>query len=322
MRLLFTLTLLLVTTLSFAQRQNVYFLKNDGRYVTIRDSADYIRMVSEPDSISTLYSVSEFYPNGSRKLAGKSSVIDPPKFEGTCITYYKSGQKQSICNYKSGRLVGDEFNYYPNGKLWLVTKYPGDVQISNNFTNDYLISAEYDSLGTPLVTDGNGYYKGFDDKFKTVVEEGNLKDGKRDGQWKGKDSDSSMSYTETYNNGNLISGTSVGKNGDFVKYTKSRDVEPQYKGGVQAFRNYISRNVKYPDYELKHKIQGKVILSFIIEKDGKVSNIKVLNSVSAAIDNEAIRVLQGSRDWIPGTQYGRKVRVRYSIPLNFSVSGG
>ncbi len=65
-------------------------------YVQQRDSADYIRVVSEPDSGSTLYNVFEFYPNGVKKLTGKSSTIDPQKYEGACIRYYKAVRSKAL----------------------------------------------------------------------------------------------------------------------------------------------------------------------------------------------------------------------------------
>jgi antitoxin component YwqK of YwqJK toxin-antitoxin module len=285
MKVLFTAALLCLTAMCFAQKQNVYFLKNNGSYVQNRDSADYIRVVREPDSASTLYNVFEFYLNGSNKLIGKSSVIDPPKYEGACVVFYKNGKRKSILNYKAGNLTGDQFENYPNGKPYLVENYYDNHGNEDSGVDDnYTITAEYDSLGTALVTDGNGYYKEYDDKFKNVVYEGNIKNGKKDGAWKGMDEGQHLHFIEMYENGTFISGISVGEKGDTVKYTKSNLVEPQYKGGLKEFYNFISRNVDYPDYEKQHNIQGKVILAFIVEKDGKISNIKILEGVSDNIN--------------------------------------
>jgi hypothetical protein len=100
-RLLF-LAAILWATGCFSQRQNVYFLKNNGKYVSQRDSADYIRIVREPDSASVLYNVFEFYLNGTQKLLGKSKTIDPPRYEGQCLEYYANGTKESITNYQTG----------------------------------------------------------------------------------------------------------------------------------------------------------------------------------------------------------------------------
>ena len=320
MKFYLTAILLLASFSLFAQKQNVYFLKDDGRYVTNRDSADFIRIVREPDSASTLYNIFEFYPNGTKKLVGKSSRIDPPKFEGPCVVYFKNGARKALFNYKNNLLSGAQYEYYPNGKIYIAKTYPEVKSEEYRETEDYLITDELDSLGAVLVKDGNGYYKGFDDKFKKVIDEGPIKDGKPEGQWKGTDEGMHLRFFENYSNGELVLGISVTDKGDTVKYTKARGTEPHYKGGLTSFYSYISNSVKYPDYEKEHNIHGKVILSFIVEKDGAITDIKVLSPVTVNIDNEAIRVLHESRKWIPGTFYGRPIRTQYTIPMDFSLT--
>jgi len=315
MKPLITILFLFIATACFAQRQNVYFLKNNGMYVQQRDSADYIRVVSEPDSGSTFYNVFEFYPNGVKKLTGKSSVIDPPRYEGVCIRYYKNGKRQSVINYKDNNIIGDEYEFYPNGKLYIAKKYPDTV--SSNHADHYLLTAENDSLGNALVTEGNGYYKDYDSKFKHIVEEGNIRNGKCDGQWKGIDEGLHIAFIEQYDNGKLLSGISIGEHNDTVKYTM-RGVEPQYKGGERSFANFLAKNVRYPEYERDNNIQGKVLVGFVVEKDGRVTEIKVIKSVSPNIDKEAVRVISMSPKWLPGIEYGRPVRVSYTIPINFA----
>src|ERR1700761_9612745 len=105
MKLLLTIGSVFIATLCFAQKQNVYFLKNNGRYVEVRDSADYMRIVREPDSASTLYNVFEFYMDGKRKLVGKSITVDPPRYEGQCISYFSSGIKRGLANFVKGARV-------------------------------------------------------------------------------------------------------------------------------------------------------------------------------------------------------------------------
>lgn len=285
----------------------------------MRDSADYVRVVREPDSASVLYNVLEFYLNGDTKLVGKSSVIDPPKYEGMVVSYYRNGKRREIANYKNGLPAGSQFEFYPNGKPYIVKKYPDSVDVYTNRKGNFLIIGETDSLGAQMLADGNGYYKEYDDHFKNVTDEGPVKNGKPDGKWTGYDEGMKVHFFEVYDNGKLVSGISTGEKGDTVKYSGARDVEPQFKGGLPAFYKYISRSVNYPDFERSHGIQGKVILSFVVERDGKITSIKVLNAVSVNIDAEAVRVLQASPKWSPGSRLGRNVRVQYSIPMNFSL---
>ncbi|WP_413670861.1 TonB family protein [Mucilaginibacter sp. Mucisp86] len=322
MKPFFTITLFLVTVTGvFAQRQNVYFIKNNGKYVDIRDSADYIRVVREPDSASTLYNVFEFYLNGTQKLIGKSVKIDPPQFEGQCVRYYASGKKQSVIFYKNGIKAGDDIEFYPNGRLYAQFSYPKDNKdLTADRSGNYLIIANKDSLGNTQVTDGNGYFKGYNSKFAYVEEEGPVKEGKRDGRWKGDFQDFKTTFTEIYDNGVLTSGTATTKDGKVNTYLKSREVPPQFKGGLERFGRFLSNNIKYPDDALRRGIEGTVILSFVVEKDGALTDIKVSKSVVPVIDDEAVRVLNNSPKWVPGTQFGFPVRVSYSVPVSFAIS--
>lgn len=320
MKFFYTLFLTFAATLCFAQRQNVYFLKYNGQYVDIRDSADYIRIVREPDSASTLYNVAEFYLNGKPKLTGKSITINPPTYDGQCVVYYPNGNRSSVINYKKGLRAGTDFEFYPNGKPYLELTFPdGNQTRDSEFMGAYLIKSNTDSLGNATVTNGNGYYKGYDDKFNYVIEEGSVKNGRRDGQWKGNYKMMNTTFTETYDNGKLITGSAITKDGTTSTYSGSREVRPEFKGGVAAFSKYLSKNIQYPDQARQRNIQGKVILAFVVEKNGEVTNIKVSKSVTPILDDEAVRVIKNSPLWVPGTQFGLPVRVQYAVPINFAL---
>ena len=103
---------------------------------------------------------------------------------------------------------------------------------------------------------------------------------------------------------------------DFVSVEK----QPEFPGGLKAFYQYLNDNIKYPKEAAKNKIQGRVFLSFIVEKNGALTNIKIMRGVSADINEEAIRVLSGSPKWNPGIQFGVPVRVKYNINVNFALN--
>jgi len=94
---------------------------------------------------------------------------------------------------------------------------------------------------------------------------------------------------------------------------------PMFPGGIEALYNYLVQNIHYPASAAKDKIEGKVFLSFVVEKDGSLTDIKVIRSISADLDAEAVRVLKGSPKWNPGIQNNRPVRVQFSLPVNFSL---
>jgi len=103
---------------------------------------------------------------------------------------------------------------------------------------------------------------------------------------------------------------------DFVSIEKS----PEFVGGINKFYAYVQKNLKYPPMAVENNIQGKVFLSFVVEKDGKLTDITVTRGLGSGTDEEAIRVLKGSPRWIPGIQNGKPVRVKYNININFTLA--
>ena len=97
------------------------------------------------------------------------------------------------------------------------------------------------------------------------------------------------------------------------------EVMPQYPGGQTAMLKYIMENIKYPKQAMKEGIQGRVTVSFIVEKDGRVSNVRLLRSVQSALDKEAVRVVKSMPKWSPGKQNGKPVRVRFNLPVMFKL---
>lgn len=94
---------------------------------------------------------------------------------------------------------------------------------------------------------------------------------------------------------------------------------PSFPGGQAALMSYLSKNVKYPEEALKDNVQGRVIVGFIVEKDGSVSNAKIIRGVDSALDKEAIRIVMSMPKWTPGRQNGRNVRTKYNVPVNFKL---
>ncbi len=96
------------------------------------------------------------------------------------------------------------------------------------------------------------------------------------------------------------------------------EVMPSFKGGgLDKFRDWVQRRTNYPQAAIDKKITGKVYLTFIIEKDGSISNVTVVKGVDPLLDDEAMKAISESPKWTPGLQRGEPVRVRYSIPINF-----
>ena len=94
---------------------------------------------------------------------------------------------------------------------------------------------------------------------------------------------------------------------------------PEYPGGMQALFEFLKENIKYPEDAQKQKVEGRVIATFVVETDGSISNIEVVKHAFPSLDAEAVRVIQAMPKWIPGRQKGQAVRVKFVMPINFSL---
>jgi protein TonB len=92
---------------------------------------------------------------------------------------------------------------------------------------------------------------------------------------------------------------------------------PEFPGGEAALRKFLAANVKYPAIAAENGVQGKVFVNFVVDRNGGISNVKVVRGVDPAVDKEAIRVVKSMPKWIPGKQNGEAVRVSFTVPINF-----
>ena len=94
---------------------------------------------------------------------------------------------------------------------------------------------------------------------------------------------------------------------------------PSFPGGYQALFDYLEKNIKYPVSAQKNLLEGRVILQFIVDKKGRLSDVKVAKSVEPSLDAEAVRVVKAMPRWNPGMQNGKAVKVRYTLPVTFRL---
>lgn len=94
---------------------------------------------------------------------------------------------------------------------------------------------------------------------------------------------------------------------------------PEYPGGMKEMLKFLQENVKYPENAMKNNVQGRVIVQFVVEKDGTPTEFKVLRSVDSDLDAEALRVMKAMPKWKPGMQKGQVVRVKFTVPVSFKL---
>lgn len=119
-----------------------------------------------------------------------------------------------------------------------------------------------------------------------------------------------------------VAGVSAGNSKDDGRVFDVVEEQPRYPGGTNALMTYLRDNIKYPAEAAKAGIQGKVIVQFVVGKDGTVRDVKPIRNISPELDAEAVRVVAAMPKWVPGYQRGEAVNVRYTLPVNFRMDGG
>ena len=94
---------------------------------------------------------------------------------------------------------------------------------------------------------------------------------------------------------------------------------PSFPGGMSALMSWLSQNIKYPVIAAENGVKGRVIVQFVVEKDGSITDVQVVKSVDPSLDKEAARVIKSMPHWIAGRQNGSPVRVRYTVPVTFKL---
>ena len=95
---------------------------------------------------------------------------------------------------------------------------------------------------------------------------------------------------------------------------------PAFPGGQKAMMEYLMKNIKYPAACQEAGIQGRVIVQFVVEKDGSIADVQVIKAVNPYLDKEAVRVVSTMPKWSPGKQRGKPVRVRFTLPVTFRLN--
>ena len=178
----------------------------------------------------------------------------------------------------------------------------------------YLIEC-HDTTGKVLAKDGDGSWVIFDDDYKHKYLTGPIKDSLEEGEWHGFINDS-IKYTRTYRKGKVVPTSDT-----TGQVYLSVDHDPEFYGGKAALFNFLVKNIKYPAEARENHIQGKVYVSFVVEKDGSLTNVKPIGGVSDInLETEAMRVVKSSSPWQPGLNNGASARAQYTIPISFHLA--
>jgi len=316
---------LLLSTAGFAQTASqTYYFNNNNQEVHTRDSADYIRTISSPDSDSVYYAVSEYYKNGKAKLLGHTSTINPVTLQGQCIGFYENGKRKEMLNYAAGKLINQQYYYHANGKFKEERNYPFNVKDKSKLIDQlYAVTKYADSTGKMMATGGKGYYTNENISANGLVKwigEGEIENGQKQGVWKVAVNKDSIQLVENYDKGKFISGKAIYANGETHTYTEP-DRLPEFKGGGMAFSEFVGNKILYPAKDKGLNVDGYVVISAFVESDGSLTDIKTIGNVqNPTLAKEVVKILSRGPKWVPGRQFGRLTRISCTIPIGISTT--
>ncbi|UFH56038.1 TonB family protein [Spirosoma sp. KNUC1025] len=269
-------------------------------------------------------------------------------WEGTLYLLDEAGTIINQSFYQDGKPTGSELSYHANGCIaqkkdestdrtaymnWYANGQIKQIKAVSKTSplvkvEPELVTAFWDSTGHQQIVNGNGraiYHTQVQSdsdttKHTLLVEQGQYQDGLKQGVWTGRNQDGSYFYEEAYDKGICQSGKAQSASADTVRYTTVMQ-HPEFKGGMQGLGQFLSQNLKYPAEAQKAGAQGRVFISFVVCTDGTLCDYEVLKGVQSDLDREAVRVVQQmSGKWRPGVQRGQKVRVKYNLPINFTLN--
>lgn len=349
------LVVLLFVCLPFSalsQETKERYFDQEGIRVLEKSKSFYYQRDQVDSALSIQDTLHIFYTK-SDSLFGRE-IYRNGKLNGPFVYYYPNGRIKERGIYKDSERLGYNFHYYLNGTPKATFFYPEKKgQISNFKDYDFLIINFWDHSGKQLVTNGNGYcnctifYKNRDfldltnPKNKTfsnddvlsnmdyyhdanvlkseVKENGKVRDGLRDSLWHSFNMNGQLLHKEMFNYGNLKSGESY-RDGKVFRYYKLFTTPEDNPNGLFYFYKEIGENIKYPVLARNHNIQGEVLVSFIVNSDGKFTDFTIIKGLGSGCDEEAIRAIRTSETkFTPSTKRGQPIKTKLVMPITFKL---
>jgi TonB family protein len=230
--------------------------------------------------------------------------------DGLFTAYYRNSNRKFSGNFIDNKRAGLFEEWYFNGNK------KGDLYYDDSLHIDYdfKIVNYYDSLGNQWVSDGDGKYV---DSVGSTISQGEIKNGVKQGEWKGSFNKGKSQFSEQYEAGKLIEGISTDSTGREYRYDKV-NVSPEYQdNGMQGFYQFVGTHLKYPADARRKGIEGRVYVQFIVDKKGKTENVTVVRGIHPGCDEYARSAREKADQFIPGKYRGQLTDVRMVVPITF-----
>lgn len=322
--LIWSFFVFLLTASSLAQSSNDKNIYLDSLFLpTAKSESTYYMIVQDYNIIKPEYFMTVYYTSGKIESKGHSKNRDFFSKKGEIISYHENGNTKSIVFFEDSFPNGKCTLFYENGVKKMEGRYIMQNDKSNKKTSKMMIENAWDINNMQTVKDGIGEYE--DDEYFEVrdknpflktVSKGEIRNGFKTGKWVGHNKKHKFTFSEEYLAGDLISGQSINKNNEENNYTSIlKNPEPAGEG-INSIYKHIGANFKIPD---NGNFKGRVLLSFIIDTEGKIINPKIINSIGERGDKEALRVIRSySKRWVIGEIRGIKSSFAFYLPISFN----
>lgn len=316
--LILTITLWTVN-LGFGQIAFTTYHDKDGKETKNPEEAHYVKELTVLEN-GEVRVIEKYTSNKKTKLIGTFLSFKDKKFVGQKMEAFESGKMKSKEFYsEDGVKIDTAYQYHPNGKLKIAYQYPYKFDGKITKVIDTLILVYNDSLGKRHLVNGNGYAE--IDYNNSTVEKGNFENHKRIGKWEGDFMNKKYTFEEHYENGKLVSGiTKDSLNNETPYTTENFMTPPDYPNGINALRTFIGNNYQYPREAIQNRVNGTVRITFVINREGQMEDLKVAEDLGFGTGEAAIKVLKRAKKWSPGIMRGVPVRVVYALPIRLNLS--
>jgi TonB family protein len=280
MRVTLTIVSMFLITRAFPQDELPVRYFDSNQKETTEDLAFFYRRTVYHN---LAFEVRDFYAsNNLPKMEGTFSQLSPkPKEEGQFNFYHENGRMQMTGEFSAGEKTGIWREYYEDGTPKDETLY---------FEGEIFYLQHWDEQGKACLTNGTGMYT-----EKTSI---------------------GITFTEVYDS--LLRAYANIVNNDTVFVVCEKMAE--YRGGTEAFSQGIRNIVRYPKQAIEDRVEGKVFVEFVIDKNGYVRDVHVLQGIGYGCDEEAARVLKQLKNWIPARYKNKPVNQKIVLPISFRLT--
>ncbi len=279
----FILSLILGFSL-FAQAQEItYFDKNWNPCP--KDSARYYRLAEKKDS---LWLVSDYYITNELQMKGSYLDDSFKKAHGVFTYYYHSGQVSSKGAYQNNQRTGLWQGWHETGEK----NYEGSA---DSGVWSYWYQSGKPKGGGPMIKN------------------------EKTGNWKWYYESGVLQGEELFEKNEPVAVKYFDETGKWLKHIKAYEQMTEFEGGPEKLMKFINDNIRYPENERAQGIEGRVLVQFIVNKEGVPVEVSIFKSLTPAMDAEVLRVISIMPKWKPGYQQGKAVNVRLVLPVTFRL---